>query len=116
MSNLANAFPPSGQSLGSGSASGDTNVQPIPPRSALTHSPLTRGIDSVVRPIDSRLRVEGGSEDFSLLKSRFLAVLNHEIRTPLSGIMGMTDLLLETCLDEEQREYVSAARACAETL
>jgi CheY-like chemotaxis protein len=50
------------------------------------------------------------------LKGTFLASLNHEIRTPLSGILGMTDLLLETKLDEEQREYVSAARLCAESL
>lgn len=56
------------------------------------------------------------NEDFAVLKGRFLAVLNHEIRTPLSGIMGMTDLLMETSLDEEQREYVAAARSCAETL
>ncbi|MBI3684026.1 MAG: response regulator [Acidobacteria bacterium] len=55
-------------------------------------------------------------EEITNIKSRFLAVLNHEIRTPLSGIMGMTDLLLETRLDDEQREYVSATRACAETL
>jgi CheY-like chemotaxis protein len=50
------------------------------------------------------------------LKGTFLASLNHEIRTPLSGILGMADLLLETKLDEEQREYVSAARLCAESL
>ncbi len=55
-------------------------------------------------------------DELTNLKVRFLAVLNHEIRTPLSGIMGMTDLLLETRLDDEQREYVSAARDCAETL
>jgi CheY-like chemotaxis protein len=50
------------------------------------------------------------------LKGTFLANLNHEVRTPLSGILGMTDLLLETQLDEEQREYVSTARLCAENL
>jgi signal transduction histidine kinase len=50
------------------------------------------------------------------LKGLFLASLNHEIRTPLSGIMGMADLLLETTLDDEQREYVNAARLCAESL
>lgn len=50
------------------------------------------------------------------LKGTFLASLNHEIRTPLSGILGMADLLLETALDEEQREYVNAARLCAENL
>jgi CheY-like chemotaxis protein len=50
------------------------------------------------------------------LKGTFLASLNHEIRTPLSGILGMADLLLETNMDEEQREYVNAARLCAESL
>jgi CheY-like chemotaxis protein len=50
------------------------------------------------------------------LKGLFLASLTHEIRTPLSGILGMADLLLETSLDDEQREYVNAARLCAENL
>src|SRR5580692_1646766 len=50
------------------------------------------------------------------LKGLFLASLTHEIRTPLSGILGMADLLLETTLDDEQREYVNAARLCAESL
>ncbi len=50
------------------------------------------------------------------LKGTFLSSLNHEIRTPLSGILGMTDLLLETALNEEQLEYVQAARLCAENL
>ena len=50
------------------------------------------------------------------LKSQFLADLNHEIRTPLSGILGMSDLLLETHLDTEQREFVQASRLCAENL
>ena len=48
------------------------------------------------------------------LKGTFLANLNHEVRTPLSGILGMTDLLLETTLDEEQRDYVSTVRLCAD--
>ncbi len=50
------------------------------------------------------------------LKGTFLANLNHEVRTPLSGILGMTDLLLETNLDEEQRDYVATTRLCAENL
>src|SRR5712671_1879211 len=54
--------------------------------------------------------------DLEHVKNTFLASLNHEIRTPLSGVIGMVDLLLETELDEEQRDYVNAARLCAENL
>ncbi len=50
------------------------------------------------------------------VQGQFLASLNHEIRTPLSGILGMTDLLLETPLTGDQREYVASARLCAENL
>jgi CheY-like chemotaxis protein/two-component sensor histidine kinase len=50
------------------------------------------------------------------IKGVFLASLNHEIRTPLSGVLGMLDLLLETSIDEEQRDYLNAARLCAESL
>jgi CheY-like chemotaxis protein len=55
-------------------------------------------------------------DDIREVQGQFLASLNHEIRTPLSGILGMTDLLLETPLTEDQREYVGAARLCAENL
>ena len=47
------------------------------------------------------------------VQGQFLASLNHEIRTPLSGILGMTDLLLETRLTEDQREYVGRGARCA---
>jgi CheY-like chemotaxis protein len=50
------------------------------------------------------------------VQGEFLASLNHEIRTPLSGILGMTDLLLETSLTDDQREYAGATRLCAENL
>jgi CheY-like chemotaxis protein len=56
------------------------------------------------------------TDDLRDLQGQFLASLNHEIRTPLSGILGMTDLLLETLLTEDQREYVGATRLCAENL
>jgi signal transduction histidine kinase len=61
-------------------------------------------------------RSASAQAEIDQLKGTFLTSLNHEIRTPLSGILGMTDLLLETGLDEEQRDYVQAARLCAENL
>lgn len=56
------------------------------------------------------------TDELTGVKEQFLASLNHELRTPLSGVLGMTDLLLETSLTDEQKEYVSAARVCAENL
>src|SRR5271168_4500600 len=56
------------------------------------------------------------TDELREVQSEFLASLNHEIRTPLSGILGMTDLLLETALTDDQREYADATRVCAENL
>ncbi len=56
------------------------------------------------------------TDELREVQGQFLASLNHEIRTPLSGILGMTDLLFETSLSEDQREYVGATRVCAENL
>src|SRR5947209_20042258 len=59
---------------------------------------------------------EPAPSDLEHVKGLYLSSLNHEIRTPLSGMIGMVDLLLETALSEEQRDYVNAARLCAESL
>lgn len=62
--------------------------------------------------VDARARAEAANE----AKSRFLATVSHEFRTPLNGILGMADLLSDTGPDAEQATYIAALRTSGEAL
>ena len=60
----------------------------------------------------ARDKAEAASE----AKSRFLATVSHEIRTPISGILGLADLLRDSRLDPENASYVEAIRGSGSAL
>lgn len=66
---------------------------------------LTNGMDVTERKkaLKTTLEAESRAIQLSDLKSKILSDLSHEIRTPLNGIMGINEILMKDCLDDEQR-------------
>lgn len=76
------------------------------------------GRDVTLRVAEERTLAEARekAEAASRAKSRFLAVVSHEVRTPLNGILGMADLLLDTSLTPEQKTYARAVKSSGAAL
>jgi len=65
------------------------------------------------RQLDQALQ---DAQEAARVKASFLATVSHELRTPMNGVIGMTDLLMDTEPSEEQRSYIETIRQCGEAL
>lgn len=97
---------------------GQISVSPVPVGNSARPATLVRLID-LTSWYNQQQQLELAKEEAVVAmeaRGLFLANMSHEIRTPMNGVIGMTSLLINTSLDDEQRSFVETIRSSGESL
>ncbi|MGM0596139.1 MAG: response regulator [Myxococcota bacterium] len=77
---------------------------------------IAKDITTIKESQIKSFKAKNAAQKANRIKSQFLANMSHEIRTPMSGIIGLTELALNTKLNKEQREYLNMVKASSDAL
>jgi PAS domain S-box-containing protein len=77
---------------------------------------IARDVTKQVEADDQMLKAKQIAEKASIARDNFLANMSHEIRTPMNAILGFTDLLLETEINDTQKDYISSIKLAGKNL
>ncbi len=92
------------------------SASPMPGEHGQSYVCVARDVSEQLEIQNTLIRAKDSAEAAARAKSEFLANMSHEIRTPMNGVLGMSHLLAQTRLDEEQREFVNAIRASGDAM
>lgn len=84
---------------------------------AIENANLYENLETLVEERTKELEeAKNAAESATRAKSAFLSNMTHELRTPMNGVLGMTTLLMDSSLDEDQKDIVDTIRASGDTL